>query len=119
MEKHRSKEIIAMKPRHEIPLDTVGGRLNQRKKRSKEDLIMHQINEEEAFKPSPRFKAPTTKRKPLKPQQLYDAGYDSHTTTAQHARNFRPNVRRGDLQEGSQHETLSHQSTRTLPHIYA
>lgn len=80
MEKHRSKESLVQKARQEVSIESVGSRLQTRKKKSREDLMLHQIIEEENFKPSPRFKVPVTKRKQLKPQHLFDAGFDLHVT---------------------------------------
>jgi hypothetical protein len=116
MEKHRSKESLVSKARQEVSSDSIASRLQPRKKRSKEDLNLHQINEEEAHKPSPRFKIPVTKRKPLRPQQLFEVGFDFHVRSKQHGRNLRPYVRQTDLLS---QDTSTHQSTRQLPFIHA
>jgi len=119
LEKHRSKESLVSKARAEVSTESVGGRIQARKKKSKEDLILHQIIEEESFKPSPRFKIPVSKRKPLKPQQLFETGYDFHVLSNQHGRNLRPYPRKIDQTETlHSQDTSTHQSTRQLPHIY-
>mmetsp|Transcript_2033 Transcript_2033/g.4645 ORF Transcript_2033/g.4645 Transcript_2033/m.4645 type:complete len:178 (-) Transcript_2033:2401-2934(-) len=121
MEKHRSKESLVIKARQEVSSESYGSKLVQRgKKRSKEDLMLQQINEEDNYKPSPRLKVAVTKRKPLKPQQLYDSGYDMHVSgTSQVPRNIRPNLRRNELPEAFTQESVNYQSTRQLPHIYS
>jgi hypothetical protein len=115
MEKHRSKESLVNKARQEVSAESVGSRMQTRKK--KDDL--RQIIEEDSCKPSSRIKAPMTKRRALRPQQLFETGFENTVSPRQLSRNLKPYARRNELLEQQSQDTSTHQSTRQLPYLHA